>query len=117
MQRIKQEKKVNIFDLVKQLRKQRMKMVQSFDQYALVYNAALEMTVRTKSPRGEFTHPRSLIIQSTLIFFQSSKTSLCTSRILNSSRNGLEEEETYEMRTRIEQRLMIKKVSCDLFYL
>lgn len=52
MQRIKQEKKINIFVLVKELRRQRMKMVQTFDQYALVYGAALEMTTsRTRRPR------------------------------------------------------------------
>lgn len=57
MQRIKRERKVNIFDLVKQLRKQRMKMVQTFDQYSLVYSAALELTtVRTKRPRGEYSN-------------------------------------------------------------
>lgn len=71
MQRIKQERKVNIFDLVKQLRKQRMKMVQTFDQYALVYSAALEMTtVRTKRPRGEYTNKTySHFFLSIYIFF------------------------------------------------
>lgn len=111
MQRIKQERKVNIFDLVKQLRKQRMKMVQTFDQYALVYSAALEMTtVRTKKPRGEY------IIQHIFLWFYISLfQSLCTLKILNFSRIGHEEETICEMETRFEQRLMIKKVPYDLF--
>ncbi|XP_070496815.1 receptor-type tyrosine-protein phosphatase H-like isoform X2 [Chironomus tepperi] len=43
IQRIKREAKINIFDLVKQLRSQRMKMVQSCDQYVFLYTAALEL--------------------------------------------------------------------------
>lgn len=43
-----------------------MKMVQTFDQYALVYDAALEMTTsRTRRPLGKFT----LVIQFKIFSF------------------------------------------------
>lgn len=48
IQRIKQERKINIFDLVKQLRSQRMKMVQTVDQYILLYTSVLTMIENRK---------------------------------------------------------------------
>ncbi|KAG5674932.1 hypothetical protein PVAND_004876 [Polypedilum vanderplanki] len=48
MQRIKKEAKINIFDLVKQLRFQRMKMVQTIDQYTFLYASAFELTNKTR---------------------------------------------------------------------
>jgi protein-tyrosine phosphatase len=54
MQRMRQERKFNIFDLVKQLRNQRMKMVQTVDQYAFLYASALELTEsRRQHPQGK----------------------------------------------------------------
>lgn len=53
MQRMKQEKKINIYDLTKQLRSQRVKMVQTVDQYVFLYTAALELTeTRRNQPQG-----------------------------------------------------------------
>jgi protein tyrosine phosphatase len=53
LQRMRQEGKINIFDLVKQLRLQRMKMVQTVDQYAFLYTSGLEMAkARTQHPQG-----------------------------------------------------------------
>lgn len=48
MQRMKQERKINIFDLVKQLRSQRMKMVQTVEQYILLYTSVLTIIENTK---------------------------------------------------------------------
>jgi Protein-tyrosine phosphatase len=56
IQRIKQEKKINIFDLVKQLREQRIKMVQTIDQYAFLYTSAMELLEsRRQQPQGKKT--------------------------------------------------------------
>lgn len=53
IQRMKQEKKINIFELVKQLRAQRMKMVQTIDQYVYLYKSALELAeARGQHPQG-----------------------------------------------------------------
>jgi protein tyrosine phosphatase len=50
---MKQEKKINIFELVKQLRSQRIKMVQTPDQYALLYTSAAELCeTRAQQPQG-----------------------------------------------------------------
>uniref|UniRef100_A0A8D8B6L2 protein-tyrosine-phosphatase n=1 Tax=Culex pipiens TaxID=7175 RepID=A0A8D8B6L2_CULPI len=46
LQRIQQEKKINIYDTVKQLRRQRVKMVQTSEQYAFLYQSCLEYTNR-----------------------------------------------------------------------
>jgi protein tyrosine phosphatase len=55
MQRIKQERRINIFDLVRQLRLQRMKMVQTVDQYVFLYQTAVELIeARRQQPQGEF---------------------------------------------------------------
>lgn len=69
IQRIKKEAKINIFDLVKQLRSQRMKMVQSCDQYVFLYTAALElisMSRRANGKIGKFLNTLHSII---LFFF------------------------------------------------
>uniref|UniRef100_A0A182M201 protein-tyrosine-phosphatase n=1 Tax=Anopheles culicifacies TaxID=139723 RepID=A0A182M201_9DIPT len=42
LQRMQQEKKVNVYDTVKRLRRQRVKMVQTLDQYAFLYQCCLE---------------------------------------------------------------------------
>jgi protein tyrosine phosphatase len=56
IQRMKQEKKINIFDLVKQLRSQRTKSVQTLDQYDFLYTSAVELTEsRKQQPQGEIT--------------------------------------------------------------
>lgn len=47
LQRIQQEKKINIYDTVKQLRRQRVKMVQTSEQYAFLYQSCLEYTTRS----------------------------------------------------------------------
>lgn len=47
LQRIQQEKKINIYDTVKQLRRQRVKMVQTSEQYAFLYQSCLEYTNRS----------------------------------------------------------------------
>lgn len=53
LQRIQQEKKINIYETVKQLRSQRVKMVQTSEQYAFLYHACLEYTTRNnrKKPK------------------------------------------------------------------
>ncbi|XP_062712095.1 phosphatidylinositol phosphatase PTPRQ [Aedes albopictus] len=53
LQRIQQEKKINIYETVKQLRSQRVKMVQTSEQYAFLYHACLEHTTRNnrKKPK------------------------------------------------------------------
>lgn len=81
---MKQENKFNIFDLVKQLRKQRMKMVQTQDQYTTLYHVAKELSAsRTKRPASENIN---LIIEYVHLFIsilQSFKTLLCTLRTLS----------------------------------
>lgn len=52
IQRMKIEKKINIFDMVKQLRFQRMKTVQTIKQYAFLYQAALELSRKKRRPKG-----------------------------------------------------------------
>ncbi|XP_049289868.1 phosphatidylinositol phosphatase PTPRQ [Anopheles funestus] len=42
LQRMLQEKKINVYDTVKRLRRQRVKMVQTLDQYAFLYQCCLE---------------------------------------------------------------------------
>uniref|UniRef100_A0A182WEK3 protein-tyrosine-phosphatase n=1 Tax=Anopheles minimus TaxID=112268 RepID=A0A182WEK3_9DIPT len=42
LQRMQQEKKINVFDTVKRLRRQRVKMVQTLDQYGFLYQCCLE---------------------------------------------------------------------------
>ncbi|XP_058828821.1 tyrosine-protein phosphatase 10D isoform X2 [Topomyia yanbarensis] len=53
LQRIQQEKKINIYDTVKQLRRQRVKMVQTAEQYDFLYQSCLEYTNRNnrKKPK------------------------------------------------------------------
>ncbi|XP_055592194.1 phosphatidylinositol phosphatase PTPRQ [Uranotaenia lowii] len=58
LQRIQLEKKINIFDTVKQLRRQRIKMVQTVEQYAFLYQSCLEFTNRNskKKPKPSETN-------------------------------------------------------------
>ncbi|XP_055854134.1 receptor-type tyrosine-protein phosphatase H [Episyrphus balteatus] len=51
MQRVKSESKINIFETVKGLRFQRMKMVQSMQQYSFLYTCAFELV---KHKRGKY---------------------------------------------------------------
>jgi protein-tyrosine phosphatase len=44
IQRMKKEKKIVIFEMVKRLRSQRIRMVQSEEQYIFLYKSALELT-------------------------------------------------------------------------
>lgn len=55
IQRIKKESKINIFDLVKQLRSQRMKMVQTCDQYVFLYTASLELISMLRRANGKIS--------------------------------------------------------------
>lgn len=50
MQRLKNESKVNIYETVKKLRFQRMKMVQSLAQYTFLYTCTYEL-VKHKNPQ------------------------------------------------------------------
>ena len=52
IQKMKIEKKINIFDMVKQLRFQRMKTVQTMKQYAFLYQAGLELSRKKRRPKG-----------------------------------------------------------------
>lgn len=60
-QRMKQEKKINIFELVKQLRSQRMKMVQTVEQYIFLYTSALKLADARKKPQGKKPLRRKMI--------------------------------------------------------
>ncbi|XP_020798309.1 phosphatidylinositol phosphatase PTPRQ isoform X1 [Drosophila serrata] len=51
MQRLKSESKINIFETVKKLRFQRMKMVQTLQQYTFLYACTYEL-VKQKIPRA-----------------------------------------------------------------
>ncbi|XP_017960654.1 phosphatidylinositol phosphatase PTPRQ [Drosophila navojoa] len=51
MQRLKSESKINIFETVKKLRFQRMKMVQTLQQYTFLYSCTYEL-VKHKIPRA-----------------------------------------------------------------
>ncbi|EDV55808.2 uncharacterized protein Dere_GG22297 [Drosophila erecta] len=53
MQRLKSESKINIFETVKKLRFQRMKMVQTQQQYTFLYACTYEL-VKHKIPRAAF---------------------------------------------------------------
>lgn len=69
MQRMKLEKKINIFELVKQLRAQRMKMVQTLDQFTFLYDSALELVqAKAQQPQGE-SSCRSEISKKNLFVF------------------------------------------------
>lgn len=43
IQRIKEEKKINIYDVVKQMRYKRLKMVQTIKQYIFLYQCTYEL--------------------------------------------------------------------------
>lgn len=51
MQRIKDKKMVNIFGTVKEMRLQRVKMVQTIEQYHFLYKCVLEL-IKEKSKKG-----------------------------------------------------------------
>uniref|UniRef100_A0AAG5DMF3 Protein-tyrosine-phosphatase n=1 Tax=Anopheles atroparvus TaxID=41427 RepID=A0AAG5DMF3_ANOAO len=53
LQRMQQEKKINVYDTVKRLRRQRVKMVQTLDQYAFLYQCCLEYVskINRKKPK------------------------------------------------------------------
>lgn len=48
MQRLKYEFKINIYETVKKLRFQRMKMVQTLEQYMFLYESAYELVRRPR---------------------------------------------------------------------
>lgn len=57
MQKLKQEQKINIYDLVKKLREQRVKMVQSIEQYIFLYKLSMELVdaeIHRKKWKGKF---------------------------------------------------------------
>lgn len=60
MQRIRVDKKVNIYETVKQLRKQRMKMVQTFSQYLLLYQCVVLLLRRSEDQQGRMSFWRRL---------------------------------------------------------
>lgn len=79
MQRMKQEKKINIFDLVKQLRFQRMKMVQTVDQYIFLYSSVLELVeARKQRPQGTKDFVQLSNCDDFIHLLQLSRTSLYT---------------------------------------
>nr|XP_040231429.2 phosphatidylinositol phosphatase PTPRQ [Anopheles coluzzii]XP_040231430.2 phosphatidylinositol phosphatase PTPRQ [Anopheles coluzzii]XP_040231431.2 phosphatidylinositol phosphatase PTPRQ [Anopheles coluzzii]XP_049466651.1 phosphatidylinositol phosphatase PTPRQ [Anopheles coluzzii] len=53
LQRLQQEKKINVYDTVKQLRRQRVKMVQTLDQYTFLYQCCMEYVSKSnrKKPK------------------------------------------------------------------
>lgn len=53
---------MNIFELVKQLRAQRMKMVQTVDQYVFLYTSGLELIEAKRQPQGKFLE-KSFIVR------------------------------------------------------
>ena len=58
LQRLQQEKKINVYDTVKQLRRQRVKMVQTLDQYTFLYQCCMEYVSKSnrKSKEGGDTN-------------------------------------------------------------
>ncbi|XP_049539452.1 phosphatidylinositol phosphatase PTPRQ [Anopheles darlingi] len=56
LQRMQNEKKINVYDTVKQLRRQRVKMVQTLDQYTFLYQCCLEQVSKSnrKKPKSSF---------------------------------------------------------------
>lgn len=53
LQQIRAEKKVNVLDIVKDLRRQRMKMVQSFSQYLLIYQCIVIVLKEHEASQSE----------------------------------------------------------------
>lgn len=49
MQKIKEDKRLNIYEIVKQLRMQRVKMVQTPGQYIYLYKCVYELMKKEKS--------------------------------------------------------------------
>lgn len=81
IQRMKEERKINIFDLVKQLRLQRMKMVQTPDQYALLYTSAAELCeTRAQQPEGKRNSTRDEQKKNSTFFLRSSAEPLAVLR-------------------------------------
>uniref|UniRef100_A0A182FUR3 protein-tyrosine-phosphatase n=1 Tax=Anopheles albimanus TaxID=7167 RepID=A0A182FUR3_ANOAL len=56
LQRMQHEKKINVYETVKQLRRQRVKMVQTLDQYTFLYHCCLEQVSKSnrKKPKSSF---------------------------------------------------------------
>lgn len=52
MQRLKHESKINIFETVKELRFQRMKMVQTIQQYTFLYTCTYQLLLQKKNSRN-----------------------------------------------------------------
>lgn len=52
MQRLKHESKINIFETVKELRFQRMKMVQTIQQYTFLYACTYQLLLHKKNSRN-----------------------------------------------------------------
>lgn len=51
---IKQEKRLNIYEVVKHLRMQRMKMVQTMSQYVFLYKCVYEIISKEKDWKQRF---------------------------------------------------------------
>lgn len=53
LQQVRSEKKINVLEIVKDLRRQRMKMVQSFSQYLLIYQCIVIILKQHEATRSE----------------------------------------------------------------
>lgn len=53
IQKIKDEKKVNVFEVVKKLRQQRVKMVQTLEQYKFIYKCIDQMLAIRQAKKGK----------------------------------------------------------------
>lgn len=85
MQRLKNESKINIYETVKKLRFQRMKMVQTLAQYTFLYTCAYEL-VKHKNTRPMLKE-EDLKVQKK-VSFESDSNSCEMRKISDTSRNG-----------------------------
>lgn len=53
LQQVRSEKKINVLEIVKDLRRQRMKMVQSFSQYLLIYQCIVIILKQQEAAHSE----------------------------------------------------------------
>lgn len=67
MQRLKHESKINIFETVKELRFQRMKMVQTIQQYTFLYACTYQLLMQKKNSRN-FTFKKEKTNKKTVSF-------------------------------------------------
>lgn len=68
LQKIKDEKTINIYEIVKKLRQQRVKMVQTLEQYKFLYKCIDEFLALKQAKRGEYLlHKNYKYIQNKLI--------------------------------------------------